>query len=406
MKALILPLCLLPLFGAGLEDDCMKQFRPLPDGLILEKHLALAKGGNLTSMFCAGAINLYVRKDNQNALHWLELAGNQGESRAAFILGILYEKGTGVAANPALAAKWYEMAARQGAPPAMRRLSELYRYGIGVPKSAEKAEYWSQQALKAGDTATGEITKQREKESRLPAANIYAEATQLYKLKRMPEATAAFARCAQMGNALCQLQLGWHYEEGAGVARDYAQAVTWYRKAADQGDETAQKNLGQMYEYGLGVAENWAEAYRWYQRSASQGYAEAEFSIGRVFEFGMGLPQNRAAAITWFQKAGSHGHAQGAYFARFLSDWTNCIGFRNDNEQRTLGFGRCPADPAGVAFRNSQERIAYLAQKRTYFDAQAAYTSWSMNKDDYDRCMNNRTQDRICYNPGPAPRRP
>jgi uncharacterized protein len=34
--------------------------------------------------------------------------------------------------------------------------------------------------------------------------------------------------------------------EGRGVARDYAEAVRWYRKAAEQGDADAQCDLGNM----------------------------------------------------------------------------------------------------------------------------------------------------------------
>ena len=38
--------------------------------------------------------------------------------------------------------------------------------------------------------------------------------------------------------------LGWLYQNGRGVAQDYAQAVEWYRKAAEQGDAMRNINLG------------------------------------------------------------------------------------------------------------------------------------------------------------------
>jgi len=40
---------------------------------------------------------------------------------------------------------------------------------------------------------------------------------------------------AEKGDAQAQCNLGLCYEEGAGVAKDAAEAVKWYRKAADQG---------------------------------------------------------------------------------------------------------------------------------------------------------------------------
>ncbi len=43
------------------------------------------------------------------------------------------------------------------------------------------------------------------------------------------------------------------YENGRGVAQDYAEAARWYRKAAEQGDAGAQHNLGLLYAKGVGV---------------------------------------------------------------------------------------------------------------------------------------------------------
>jgi TPR repeat protein len=46
-----------------------------------------------------------------------------------------------------------------------------------------------------------------------------------------------------------QANLGSSYATGQGVAKDYAEAVNWFRKAAEQNDAKAQSNLG-----GCGVA--------------------------------------------------------------------------------------------------------------------------------------------------------
>jgi TPR repeat protein len=97
-------------------------------------------------------------------------------------------------------------------------------------------------------------------------------------------------------------------------------------------------------------------------------YHEGAFALGRMYEFGMGVPQDRAQAIEWFKKAAKLGHPKGAYWARWLNDYSNCIGFRNETEQRTLGFLRCPADPVGVTFRNNAERLAYMRTKAKEFD--------------------------------------
>ena len=42
------------------------------------------------------------------------------------------------------------------------------------------------------------------------------------------------------------------YDDGQGVAQNYAEAARWYRKAADQGNASAQLNLGVSYYDGQG----------------------------------------------------------------------------------------------------------------------------------------------------------
>jgi energy-coupling factor transporter ATP-binding protein EcfA2 len=51
---------------------------------------------------------------------------------------------------------------------------------------------------------------------------------------------------AEQGNAKAQNDLGVMYEQGRGIARDYQQAVQWYRKAAEQGHQGAQDALAAL----------------------------------------------------------------------------------------------------------------------------------------------------------------
>ena len=82
-------------------------------------------------------------------------------------------------------------------------------------------------------------------------------------------------RGAQM-SAGEQYEMGNKYYGGTGVARDYSEAVKWYRMAAEQGDANAQYSLGLMYAKGQGVGTDEAEADMWFGLAASQGHEEAE----------------------------------------------------------------------------------------------------------------------------------
>lgn len=79
---------------------------------------------------------------------------------------------------------------------------------------------------------------------------------------------------ADLGVAAAQNNIGVMYDKGKGVARDYAQAVMWFRKAADQGYAGAQNNLGNKYCNGEGVSEDYTQAMMWYLIANAGGATE------------------------------------------------------------------------------------------------------------------------------------
>lgn len=360
--------CMAPILAMAesFQDDCLGK---LPAGTALQRHLAATGTGSVDAAFCSGAIYLYVRKDVDRAIPLLEKAAVGGDQRAPLVLGILYEKGTGVRKDPKTAARWYQRGVDNGQPAAARRLSELYRLGLGVEHDEAKATQLMRLAASLGDKAAPRYERARDQERATPAIgqDIKDAAYRAYAAQRYDESVQGYLRCAEMGNAQCELAVGVHYEFGYGVPRDDTKAAAWYRKAADQGDAIAQKALGMMYESGRGVSEDWTAAAQLYRTSGDR-YADGAYALGRMYQFGMGVPQNRAIAIEWFEKAAKLGNSDAANWAKWLSDYTNCIGFRNDNEQRTLGFLRCPADPVGATFQGDGQRLAYLREKGREFD--------------------------------------
>jgi TIR domain/Sel1 repeat len=78
-----------------------------------------------------------------------------------------------------------------------------------------------------------------------------------------------------------QYRIGKQYLYGAGVDRDYAEALRQFRKAAAQGHAGAQTNLGVMYANGQGVAQDDAQAVQWFRKAAVQGHADAQNALRR-----------------------------------------------------------------------------------------------------------------------------
>jgi TPR repeat protein len=111
--------------------------------------------------------------------------------------------------------------------------------------------------------------------ARMPTWTILGGGYQSYLKGDYKAAYEEWLPLAELGDVEAQYNLGVMFDEGAGVAQDFAAAAAWYRKAAEQGFVDAQSNLGIMYYHGQGVDRDVAEAAHWFRRAASQGDEES-----------------------------------------------------------------------------------------------------------------------------------
>jgi TPR repeat protein len=152
----------------------------------------------------------------------------------------------------------------------------------------------------------------------------------------------ALRQKAQDGDVTAQYMIGQAYYLGKGTARDYGEALKWYRKAAEQGNSLAQFALSIMYSQGQGTSEDageslkWAqkaaegglanaqffwgyfieqsrrdysEAAKWYRKAAEQGIVPAQNAMGFLYEQGKGVRQDLKEAVMWYRKAAEQGDA-------------------------------------------------------------------------------------------------
>ncbi len=135
----------------------------------------------------------YDRGDYATAFEeWLPIA-EQGDPRAQYALGAIYDNGYGLPQDYAEAIKWYRMAAEQGVADAQSDLGTKYFIGQGVPQDFTDAERWWHMA-------------------------------------------------AEQGFASAQINLGSMYGKGKGVPQDYVRAHIWFSLAAAQGNEIGREN--------------------------------------------------------------------------------------------------------------------------------------------------------------------
>jgi TPR repeat protein len=153
---------------------------------------------------------------------------------------------------------------------------------------------------------------------------------------------------AEKGDVSAQIRLGFFYESGAGLKRDWVESAKWFSKAADAGDESAvfvlsflgrywrhregasappiiQEPVEKVAKSGFAVAQfsigvmnypigdpsfdaakgNLAQALVWYRRAAEQGDISAQVALGLAYAQGIGVVQDYIEADRWFNIAAS-----------------------------------------------------------------------------------------------------
>jgi hypothetical protein len=130
--------------------------------------------------------------------------------------------------------------------------------------------------------------------------------------RELAEAIKWYRKAAEQGDAEGEYSLGGKYDSGDGVPQDYTEALKWYRRAAEQGHSTAQYNVGVLYYRALGTHQDLAEAARWWKKAALQGNADAQLSLGALYYAGGGVQKDEAEALAWFMVSAARGNNQAA----------------------------------------------------------------------------------------------
>tara|TARA_R110002096_G_scaffold151307_4_gene313730 strand:- start:3037 stop:3690 length:654 start_codon:yes stop_codon:yes gene_type:complete len=139
----------------------------------------------------------------------------EGDAKAQYDLGDMYEHGRGIEQDYKQAMEWYSKSAQQGYAWAHIAIAQIYYEGKGVAADSAKAEEWYNKAGELDDP-------------------------------EMP------------------LVLGSIYYYGKHIGRNYSVAAKWYIKAAEIGYNSAYMSLGEMYSKGQGVAQDYVMAHMYY----------------------------------------------------------------------------------------------------------------------------------------------
>ncbi len=184
----------------------------------------------LLVLFVSGSIANDLKKGwdeyrNANYIAAVEILmplAREGNARAQYAIGFMYQKGRGLPLDKDEAEKWFRKAepglrkkSENGSRAAQHILSVMYRRGYGVEKDEEAAAEWNK-------------------------------------------------RAAQQGHMIAQYNMGWAYANGRGVPWDEKKAIKWYAKAAQKGHPPAALNLGFLYLKGELIEKDNTKAYMWF----------------------------------------------------------------------------------------------------------------------------------------------
>lgn len=133
-------------------------------------------------------------------------------------------------------------------------------------------------------------------------------------------------QAAEQGDASAQFALGWRFENGSGMPRNYTEAAKFYHLAAEQGHAMAQNNLGYLCFRGLGVPKDTVEAVKWYRKSAEQGEAFGQANLGWMYERGLGVEKNRERAEAWIRKAAEQGFVEAQFLMGSMAERNGVMG--------------------------------------------------------------------------------
>ncbi|WP_198084764.1 SEL1-like repeat protein [Variovorax sp. E3] len=251
-----------------------------------------------------------VAQDYAHCVHLYTQAAAQEHAASINNLADKYEHGLGVAQDLGKALALYREAAEQNVIAAWYSLANMYADGRGVARNMEQAVRWMRLAaehdfldakarlralqsdLNAGLRAQGAAALLDA--ARLDAETLYELAGRVYApdiAESLPVAFQLYLHAANKGHADAQLQVGFRYRRGLGVAADVPHAIRWYQRAMASGSPYAAEDMGELFEAGELVPKDLRRAAELYAKAVEAGSFTAGDRLEGLRRAGVAAPE-------------------------------------------------------------------------------------------------------------------
>ncbi len=224
----------------------------------------------------------------------------QGHGGSCATLGILYERGLGVAKDPSKSTTYFEKGCQLGDAYACTNLGVMLERGEGIAADAARAAKLYGESCDRGDE-NGCYNLALAREVGRGGAKDEAAARELYR------------RACDGGDAPGCNNLGFMLERGNGGAVDEARAADQYRRACEGGAAGGCYNLALLHELGKGVRQDAMRAASLYVESCEKKNPAGCASAATFFEEGTVVPRDLVKARAMYQLACDGGAGPGCH---------------------------------------------------------------------------------------------
>jgi TPR repeat protein len=274
--------------------------------------------------------------DINSAVRIYEQLYKQGDTAAAYELGMLYFQGKGVKQDLDKAFEYFRMSAEGGYEDSFAAYGGMYENGYGTKKDPVKAYDWftksansnsstkndgkSELALQIimGTVAKADVPKGIQILKELAEENHAKSQYALFKLysvdkyvKKDPELALRYLKEASYELPQAAFDLGICYYKGVGVEKDLFKALYLLEEVANQGYSLAMVATAEMYRDGKGTAVDLKKAFSYYKAAADKDNPLGMYFIAKAYSQGKGVEKSMSNAKIYFEKSCKAGVKKG-----------------------------------------------------------------------------------------------
>lgn len=234
-------------------------------------------------------------KDYDSAYKFFQQSTNLGSTDAIYELSECYYWGRGINIDYDKAIELIKYGLDKGNDNCLFLMGRAFHFGNGIELNIKKAkEYYKDAIRECSDKivigkAQGNL------------ANILWEEVDSEETKN--NVINLYKESIKNGSTISMYNLGYYFDNGYNVKRDYMVAYDYYRMAAEQNHTNAQAELGWMYEKGNGVSQDYYKSAYWYDLAAKNNHLVAMINLGNHYMNGNGVECNKEKGFSLYMKA-------------------------------------------------------------------------------------------------------